>query len=159
MTITVCPVRKACPPDEPELMDICRAGFDEHRMFQMDDARVTTMLNRAFTGQGAIIGALGPTGKIEGAIYLLISQFWYSSEWCLEELFCYVRPQFRKSTNAKDLIEFGKRCASELGLPLVMGIVSNERTQAKIGLYRRQLSDPVGAYFAYNMPQRKMVAV
>lgn len=123
-------------------------------MFSMDENKVTAMLEKAFKQEGAIIGALGPTGRIEGAIFMLISSFWYSSDFCLEELFSFVKEPFRRSTHAKELVNFGKRCSDELGIPLVIGVVSNIRTQAKVGLYKRQLSDPVGAYFAYNMPRR-----
>lgn len=149
MPILTSPVRKADPADEPELMEMCRNLHEENGMFKMDEDRVSEMMRRAFTGRGAIIGALGEAGRIQGAIYLLISQFWYTNDWCLEELFSFVLPQHRKSTNAKDLISFGKRCSDELGIPLVIGVVSNERTIAKVGLYKRQLSEPVGAYFLH----------
>jgi hypothetical protein len=148
------PVRKAVLADMPELMEMCRALSAENAMFKMNEDKVADMLKRAFDGKGAIIGALGPKGKIEGAIYMYISQMWYSDEYFLEELWNHVLPQYRKSNNAKDLISFAKRCSSELGIPLVIGVVSNIRTRAKVGLYTRQLSDPVGAYFAYNMPNR-----
>lgn len=149
--LTELPVRKAGPQDAPELMEMCRALHAENAMFKMNEAKVGDMLSRAFDGRGAIIGALGETGSIQGAIYLLITNFWYSDEFCLEELYSFVLPQYRKSSHAKNLIGFGKRCADELGIPLVIGVVSNIRTQAKVNLYKRQLSDPVGAYFAYNM--------
>jgi len=136
-------------------MELCRALHAENAMFKMNENKVRGMLDRAFNGEGAIIGALGPTGAIEGAICLLITSFWYSDEFCLEELYSFVFPQYRKSENAKDLITFAKRCSTELNIPLVIGVVSNIRTQAKVGLYARQLSDPVGAYFAYNMPKRE----
>lgn len=128
---------------------MCRELHAENAMFSMNEEKVTAMLEKAFNKQGAIIGALGPTGSIEGAIFMLISSFWYTSDFCLEELFSYVRPEFRRSTNAKELINFGKRCSDELGIPLVIGVVSNERTKAKVGLYQRQLSDPCGAYFLH----------
>lgn len=150
MPIETIPVRKATPADEPELLELCRSLHEENAMFNMDESKVKDMLARAFDGRGAVIGAIGPTGKIEGAIYMLISQFWYTQQWCLEELFSYVRPEYRRSDNAKSLIAFGKRCAVELNIPLVIGVVSNIRTKAKVGLYARQLSEPVGAYFAYN---------
>lgn len=118
-------------------------------MFSMNETKVQAMLDKAFNQQGAIIGALGPTGAIEGAIFMLISNFWYSNDWHLEELFSYVRPEHRRSTNAKELINFGKRCSDELGIPLVIGVISNERTKAKVGLYQRQLADPVGAFFVH----------
>lgn len=147
--LTTSPVRKAVPADEPELMEICRELHAENGMFEMNESKVRHMLERAFTQQGALIGALGATGSIEGAIFMLITSFWYTNDWCLEELFNYVRPEHRRSTNAKELINFGKRCSDELGIPLVIGVVSNERTKAKVGLYQRQLADPVGAYFLH----------
>ena len=142
-------VRKAVPDDAPELMDICRELHAENGLFSMNEQRVSMMLQKAFRNEGALIGALGPTGAIEGAIFMLISQYWYTDDWCLEELFNYVRPQYRRSSNAKELIGFGKRCSDELGIPLVIGVISNERTKAKVGLYQRQLADPVGAYFVH----------
>lgn len=154
MPIVTAPVRKAVPADEPELMALCRELHAENAMFKMNEDKVSDMLKRAFDGRGAIIGALGPTGAIQGAIHLIISSFWYSDEWCLEELYSFVLPQYRKSENAKELIAFAKRCSNELAIPLVIGVVSNIRTRAKVGLYSRQLSEPVGAYFAYNMPNR-----
>lgn len=135
--------------DLPELMEMCRELHLENAQFTMNDAKVTEMIQRAFNGKGAVIGVLGSTGTIEGAILLLINSWWYTDEFCLEEIFSYVRPAFRKSTNAKELITFGKRCSDELGIPLVIGVVSNERTRAKVGLYTRQLSEPSGAYFIY----------
>lgn len=149
MPIVTSPVRKAAAADEPELLEMCRNLHSENGMFSMDDAKVSEMLHRAFNKKGAIVGVIGETGKIQGAIFLLISTFWYTNDWCLEELFNYVRPEYRKSTNAKDLINFGKRCSDDLGIPLVIGVVSNERTRAKLGLYQRQLAEPVGAYFLH----------
>mgnify|MGYP001591573191 FL=1 len=143
------PVRKAVPDDMPELMEMCRELHIENAQFPMNEEKVVDMLQRAFNGKGAVIGVLGPTGKIEGSILLLINSWWYTDSWCLEEIFSYVRHAYRKSTNAKELITFGKRCSDELGIPLVIGVVSNERTRAKVGLYTRQLSEPSGAYFIY----------
>lgn len=149
-------VRKAGPPDGPELMQLCRDLHAENAMFSMNESKVQAMLDKAFNQQGAIIGALGPTGGIEGAIFMLISNFWYSNDWHLEELFSYVRPECRRSTNAKELINFGKRCSDELGIPLVIGVISNERTRAKVGLYQRQLADPVGAFFVHRPHSTKV---
>ncbi len=158
--LTTSPVRKATPSDMPELMEMCRELHEENAQFSMNDAKVVEMLDRAFNGKGAVIGVLGKTGTIEGAILLLINSWWYTDAYCLEEIFSYVRPQFRKSTNAKELITFGKRCSDELGIPLVIGVVSNIRTRAKVGLYTRQLSEPAGAYFIYGntLKQRANIA-
>lgn len=149
MTIITCPVRKADASDETELMEICRALHQENGLFTMSEDKVRGMLWKAFNKQGAIIGALGPPGHIEGAIYLIISDYWYSNDWHLSELFSYVLPQYRKSNNAKELITFAKRCEQEIGIPLVIGVISNERTEGKVRLYQRQLGKPAGAFFIY----------
>lgn len=148
--LTTSPVRKATPQDEADIMELCKQNHSENGQFSISLPKVNDMVSRAFNRGGAIIGVVGgPTHRIEGAILLLISQFWYTDDWCLEEVFNYVRPEYRRSTHAKDMISFGKRCSNELKIPLVIGVVSNERTRAKIELYRRQLGDPVGGYFLH----------
>lgn len=143
------PVRKAVPSDEPDLMALCHELHEDNAQFTMSDRKVEEMMKRAFNGGGAIIGAIGPVGRVEGAILLLIDTFWYTDDWSLHEIFNFVRPAYRKSTYAKDLINFGKRCSDELAIPLAIGVVSNHRTRAKMGLYERQLGPPVGGYFLY----------
>ena len=54
---------------------------------------------------------------------------------------------------AKQLIEFSTRCSDYFTskgtpMPLLMGIQSNERTEAKVRLYRRHLPC-IGAFFMY----------
>lgn len=149
MPLMTLPVRKATKQDRDPILAICRQNHQENGQFALDMGRVEAMIDRAFNRGGAVIGIVGKD-RIEGAILLLISQFWYTGDWCLEELFCYVHPEFRKSSHAKDMITFGKRCSDELAIPLVIGVVSNERTKAKLELYRRQMGDPVGGYFLYN---------
>lgn len=151
-------VRKGDVRDEPEIMEVCRALHRENGLFSMSEDKVRAYLKRAFERQGAIIGVIGPAGKIEGAIYLMISDYWYSDEWHLEELFSFVLPQYRRSNNAKALLHFAQRCSDELKIPAMIGIISNERTQAKIGLYQRQLGTAIGAYFVYNAPRTGTVA-
>lgn len=147
--ITTSPVRKATAQDEEDILDLCRQNHSENGQFSLAPSKLQDMVSRAFNRSGAIIGVVGPSHRIEGAILLLISQFWYTDDWCLEEVFNYVRPEYRRSTHAKDMISFGKRCSDELNIPLVIGVVSNERTRAKIELYRRQLGEPVGGYFLH----------
>jgi len=148
MPLTTLPVRKALPRDREPILEICRQNHSENGQFSLSLPKVEAMVDKAFTGGGAVVGLVGDN-RIEGAILLLCAQFWYTDDWALEEIFNYVHPDFRRSTHAKDMIQFGKRCSDELGIPLVIGVVSNERTRAKMELYRRQLGDPVGGYFLY----------
>lgn len=141
----------ATPADEPALMDMCRRLHAENGMFALDEDMVRAMLWRAFDKQGAIIGVIrGDTVPIEGVLYMLISRFWYSRQEHLEELFNFVHPDRRNPPGrAKALIGFAKECADRLAIPLVIGVVSNERTEAKVKLYQRQLGRPAGAFFLY----------
>jgi hypothetical protein len=142
------PVRKAVLADKPQIMQMCEENHKDNGQFPLSPTKVEAMIDRAFNGGGAIIGVVGK-GQIEGMLALFIGQHWYTDSWCLEEIQNYVRPQFRKSTHAKDMINFGQRCSDELSIPLVIGVVSNERTRAKMELYRRQLGEPCGGYFIY----------
>jgi hypothetical protein len=147
MLVTL-PVRKARPADRATILEICEQNHRENGQFSLSMPKVEHMIDRAFGKKDAIIGLVG-RDKIEGLIVLLIGQFWYTEDWCLEEVLNYVLPEYRRSTHAKDMIAFAKRCSEEIGIPLVIGVVSNERTKAKIELYRRQLGDPSGGYFIH----------
>lgn len=143
-------VRLAEPRHIDAVMDLCRDLHAENGLFEMNEDRVRAMLRTYFDGTGGVIGVIdndGGGGVLEGAIVMRMSTMWYSDRTFLEELFSYVRPQFRRSQNAKDLIEFAKSCARSIGVPLLIGIISNHRTAAKVELYRRRLGAPVGALF------------
>ena len=143
------PVRKATISDRGRILRMCEENHAENGQFSYSQRKVEGMVDRAFNNGGAVIGVVGRE-VIEGMILLLISQFWYTEDWCLEELQNYVSPEFRRSTNAKDMIRFAKRCSDEIGIPLVIGVVANERLRPKMELYRRELGDPVGGYFLYS---------
>lgn len=131
-------------------MEVCRALYAENAIFKMDDEKVRHFIRRAFVGDGAVAGVIGSHDHIEAAIYLLIGEFWYSSEKHLEEFFNYVRPEHRKSKHAQKLIEFAKTLSNQTPLPLFIGVLSSKRTEAKVKLYERQLGKPAGAFFVFN---------
>lgn len=144
-------VRLGMPSDEPEVMEMCRMLHEENGdLFPMVDDCVREVLSLAFNKTGGVLGLIGEPGSIEAMIFMLISRIWYTKHWHLEELFNFVRPEHRKSNNAKLLIQFAKRCADDSGLPLIIGVISNTRTEQKVRLYQRQLSKPRGAFFFYN---------
>ncbi len=151
-------VRIADKEDEEELMAMCRRLHAENGMFMMNPDKVRTVLRKAFNREGGILGVIGDPGKIEAAIYMMVSTFWYSDEHHLEELFSYVSPEYRKSTNALDLVEFGKWCSDQSKFKLLIGIQSNERTAAKVRLYKRKLGDPIGAFFLHPRTEPVQVA-
>lgn len=141
-------VRLATHEDEAELMKLCRMLHEENGLFPMEEDMVKETLNKGFNRKGGVIGVIGRPGALEGMIYMEVGNFWYSKQPHLMELFNFVHPEHRRSSHAKALIEFAKKCAGE-DVRLVIGIISNERTQAKIKLYERQLGKQAGAFFVY----------
>lgn len=150
-------VRLATPADEEELMAQCRVLYEENAIdgLRINEDRVRQMLRRAFDRQGMIVGIMGEPGKLEASIALLISQLWYSDDLILEELWNHVLPQYRRSTNATDMITFAQKCADSSGLPLLIGIVSNDKTAPKIRLYQRRLGTQTGAFWLYGRSTKK----
>lgn len=131
-------------------MDLCRTLHKENGIFQMSEDKTRHYLRRAFARDGAMIGVIGKSSMIEAAIFLMVAEFWYTTERHLEEIINYVRPEFRKSKHAQSLIGWAKDLSDNCPLPLLIGILSTTRTAAKVRLYKRQLGDPVGAFFFYD---------
>jgi hypothetical protein len=153
-------VRKAEREDIPDLLDLCVENHAENGMFELSDQRVKEMIDRHFNKGGAIVGIVGkPGAKIEASICLLIANMWYSDDFHLEDIWTYVRPQYRsaKLNNLEHLIRFAERCSDELGIRFFGGIMSSIRTEAKIRIYRRLMGEPVGAFFMYD-PKAKKIA-
>ena len=143
-------VRLAVEADFPGLLAMGGEMHAENGIMPMNIPKVTAMIAEAIRQRGSIAGVIGQVGNPEAAILLRVSQFWYSEECHLEDFLCYVRPEFRKSSRAKSLIKFAKASAKSIGVPLLIGVASNKRTEAKVRLYRREVGDPVGALFLYN---------
>lgn len=156
-------VRLADASEEEDIMQVCRELHTENGLFPLDEALVRDMLRRAFNRDKGILGVIGMPGKLEAISYMLVSNFWYSSHPHLEELFVYVRPQFRetqdlpqdqKFSRVRALAEFAKWCSDETGFPLIIGVISDERTEGKVRLYRRYFGDPIGNFFYYSADKK-----
>ena len=78
----------------------------------------------------------------------MLDPVWFSDEFQLLELFNFVRPDSRASDFAKSLIGYAKTCAEGLGIDLMIGVLSNERMEAKVRLYGRMLPK-AGELFCY----------
>lgn len=143
-------VRTGVEADIPQIIEMGRMLHAENAMMPLSLQRVEDAARRGIAQDMAMIGIIGDVGKAEAMIGLTVGRFWYTDSFHLEELFAFVRPEFRKSNNAKALIEFAKSSALRIGVPLLIGVISNERTEAKTRLYERRLGKPSGAYFLFN---------
>lgn len=142
-------VRVATWDDAPEIERLLHMMHTEGGLLSLDLNCAREVFARAFNKQGGIIGVIGPKDNIEAALYLMITRYWYTRDNHLEEIFSFVRPDCRKSNHARTLIGFAKTCADEIKIPLVIGVMTNQRVVEKVRLYRRSLGFPAGAFFVY----------
>jgi len=143
-------VRIAAPFEEEAIMAMCRDLHSENGIFKLSESKVRGILQHAFQRKGGILGVIGPPDHLEAMIYMQMTSMWYTEDPCLEELYTYVCPEFRRSRNAVDLLHFSKWAAETSGLPLFIGVISNEQTERKVQLYQRQFSRPAGNFFLFN---------
>lgn len=146
-------VRIATRADEAEIIQMLHIMHFENGMMPLDERCASEFFNRAFDRKGGIIGVIGAAGDIRAMIYLLVTRFWYTADNHLEECFNFVRPDMRNPANghryAETLIKFAQKCSDEIKIPLLIGVLTNNRMEGKVRLYRRCLGIPAGAFFVY----------
>jgi len=145
-------VRVGNPEDLDGMMSLSTRATDENAFVSPDTAKLLDEMWSALNREDGIVGIIGAPGEVlEGAILLRVGELWYSKEKVLEERAVFVAPEFRnaKGGRARKLCEFAKEVANELEIPLTIGVLSNNRTEAKIRLYQRMFGEPAGVYFLY----------
>lgn len=145
-------VRIAGPEDVDAVMDIALTCCAENGLMNANPMKLLQEVWAGLNREGAIIGVIGEGHDfVEAAILLRVESLWYSDEKNLNERAIIVRPEFRnaKGGRAKLLCEFAKQVAGGLNIPLLIGILSNERTEGKVRLYQRQFGPSAGAYWVY----------
>jgi len=145
-------VRVATADDLDGVMALAMAVCAENAVTPPNPAKLLEAIWPSLLQEGGICGVIGPAGgALEAVILLRVGSLWYSDQVVLEEKSCFVHPDHRsaKGGRAKLLCEFAKQAADTLDLPLLIGVLSNERTRAKCRLYERIFGEPVGAFFMY----------
>lgn len=150
MDFNECPdVRLAVPEDFGAILDLMRLACAEDAQHPINEEKVIDMLMRYYNQQGALLAVIGDVGFPVAYVLSVIDFVWYSDAAQLLELSLFVHLDHRKSTYAKQLMIFAKKAAEGLSLDLTIGVFHNQRTDAKIRLYRRQFGDQIGAYFCF----------
>jgi hypothetical protein len=146
-------VRVAGPADFNGIMDLARLLNKENSVFPMNEDKVAQTVIPSLFKDGGIMGVIGKPDKIEGLVLLRVASQWYSDGAFLEEMCIYVHPEYRavKGGRARKLIEFAKKVSEEMKMPLMIGVMSNSRTDAKVKLYERQFGNPAGSFFLYGV--------
>ena len=140
-------VEPASLKDEGDIINVARELGTENSAYHIDESVAIPMLRDALDGNGVIGIIRGPDREIQGTIFLRISTPWFSSDPFADEYFVFVPARFRKSPNAKSLIQFAKRQADRLNLPLRIGIISKIELSRKLALYTRVLGSPQNSLF------------
>ena len=146
-------IRFATPDDMPEVMKLAVAAASENGFLDASAELLARELWPALCQDHGLCAVIGPVGTdaIEGLILLRIGTMFYSTQVVVEEKVCFVYPEFRsaKGGRARQLCEFGKKVADELGVPLLIGVLSHTRTAGKVKMYSRMFSEPAGAFWLY----------
>lgn len=156
MVIDEGPARKpriGKPEDLDRMMELTITASDENSFVRPSPRKILLDVYPALQQDKGIVWIIGPEkGPLEGAALLRVTELWYSEDEVLEERGIYVHPHFRhkKGRRAHMLIEACKWTARQLDLPLLIGVLSNHRTEGKRRLYERQLGESAGAFFLYN---------
>jgi GNAT superfamily N-acetyltransferase len=144
-------VRAAQPDDEEGILVLARMIHKEIGMFELNEDKVRGVIRPLLHKHFGIVGVVGKKDNLEAMILLRISSNWYSDTPYLEEISVFVRPEYRNASISRvyKLIDFAKKTADGLNLPLLIGVLSNQRTNAKIELYEKHFGSPAGAFFIY----------
>jgi len=148
-------VRIGTLDDLDEVMALSLAAVEDNGFLNADPQALLQIMYPALMQDHALVGVVvEPDGRLSGGVLLQVSRHWYSSpgEHFLEEKSIFVHPDFRnaKGGRAARLAEFTKKVSDTLGLPLLIGVLSSDRTEAKVRMYRRIFGEPQGAFFLYN---------
>lgn len=145
-------VTVATPFDVHEIMEGALAACAENGILNPNPAKLLQEVWSALHLKDGLLGIIrGKSGKIEGGILLRVGAMWYSDDKVLEEKVIFIHPDYRsaKGGRASKLCEFAKQTADRLGIPLIIGVLSNDRTEAKVRMYERQFGKQSGAFFLY----------
>lgn len=145
-------VRIGVPEDVDQVMVMAEMVCKENGIFEPNMHKIFADIWPSLHQQYGLVGVIGePGGDLEGFVLLRIGTMWYSDTPILEEKTVFVHPKFRKASGgrARKMCRFSKQVADELGIPLLIGVLSNSRTNGKMRLYESEFGSPAGGFFLY----------
>lgn len=146
-------VRVATPEDLEGCMSLFVQANDENGIERMAPEKLLNIVWPSLHQDGGIVGVIGEPGtEPQGVVLLRVETLWYSDSPVISEKLIFVHHNYRsaKGGRAGKLCDFCKKVADELEMPLIVGVISNERTKGKVKMFERHLGEPIGAYFLYN---------
>jgi hypothetical protein len=145
-------VRIGTPEDVHKMMDLALSACDENGFVEPNTHKLLGEIWTALNTEDGLVGIIdGGNDVLEGAVLLRIGTMWYSDSKVLEEKAIFIHPEYRKAkgARARRLCKFSKQVSDSLGIPLIIGVLSNHRTKGKVRMYEREFGEPSGAFFLY----------
>jgi N-acetylglutamate synthase-like GNAT family acetyltransferase len=145
-------IRLATTSDMDEVMKLAVTACEENGFLNASTELLAREIWPALCQDHGLCPVIGaPGGAIDGLALLRIGKMWYSDQTVVEEKAIFVYPQFRsaKGGRARRLCEYSKHVADTLGIPLLIGVLSNHRTAGKVKMYSRLFGEPSGAFWLY----------
>ena len=118
-------------------MALCWQAHAERNERSGSDRKAREMIANCLAGNGAI-GLVEVQGDYRAMCGLVVSSIWCSEDKELFDWLVYVRPDCRQLRYLSPLLEFAKGQALAFGLPLNMGWIGDERSEAKSKAYQRK---------------------
>ena len=143
-------VRVGTPEDIDGMMELALRACDENGLTNPNPIKLLNEIWAGLTQDHGIVGIIGKYGQpLEAAILLRAEPLWYSDDISLVERAVFVHPEYRsaKGGRARKLCEFAKKAAESLEIPLIIGILSSDRTESKVRMYERLFGEYSGAYW------------
>lgn len=153
-------VRLAQPEDEQKIVDTLMVDVMENaaHIAPPSPARILTHVQAGTRQKGGWVGVIdAPDGSIAAVVVLNLFQWWWSEHYYIGEVVMFVRPEYRRSRYADDLLDFQKwfaeRMTAECKRPVYLfcGVLGTRRLRSKLLLYWRRFTE-VGRGYLYPPP-------
>lgn len=142
-------VRVGSMDDFEDVLRLSNLHLKEANISPIDYDWAESTIKKCLSLEGGISGLIGRGDKLEGYILLeIFKPYPYKCDF-LNDMGLFVHPDFRKGGkgNGRLLLEFSKKTASELKLPLFCGLRHGNRLPAKMKLYENSFSKPIACLF------------
>lgn len=107
------------------------------------------LVDRGIYRHNAIMAVIGEPDDIRAMLLLFVDDIYYSDDKQLLELWNFVRWDSRRSTYARQLLDFAIELSNKMGYDLTIGIISDHRLEGKTRMYERVLGEVGGSYFIH----------
>lgn len=154
-------VRIGLANDERAILALLLLDLDENgaaKIATVDQEKVAAHILAGTRQQGGVVGVIDGPNKTPVAVCILHPMaWWWSKQFYVQDIVCYVHPDHRKSHYIDDLLNFERWVSDQWStnfgyrVSLLTGVLGQRRVREKLILWRRKFAQ-VGAAFLYPSP-------